>query len=273
VVSFALTPSLETAIPKTAVDLTKIQEISDICKELQDIQCRADHCCIGFIEDAEARHLLYPILPSAYPKVSPAPVSLRNLLTSSQTGKRPPILLRTRDKYELAIILATSVLQLNCTPWLKDRWSSDDILFLPRQGENCPATYAYIRKTFASSSIQRSTTIPLEPRPSVRSEATFALGIVLLELSLGADLESFFEPSDLGPRGERTILSDFTVARRLISEIHRNEGLRYATVVSNCIYGAFPGLGADLETDQDFRRGFYQQTVVVLKDILNDFTR
>lgn len=202
------------------------------------------------------------------------PFLLRNLLSGTPNTSPANVDLSAGDKhkYELAVTLATSVLQLNKTPWLKDRWSSDDVLFLPPTGEASPARCAYISRPFAPASLPRTNTISLPNRPTVRNEALFALGVALIELSLGKPLEFFIEPGDLDANGERTMITEYIVAKRLMTKVAQKEGNRYTDAVNRCLHGLFDGLEPDL-TNEKFRQGFYQGVVVELRDLLHDFIR
>jgi hypothetical protein len=265
-VSFATpTPAKPKIISGTA--------LHDLCAALASSQ--TSRCCIGFVEDADATHYIHEVVPSIYTAGAPQPqLSLRSLISGTQSTVPASLDLSATDrhKYELAVTLATSVLQLNKTPWLKDRWSSDDVLFLPPPGEINPARCAYISRPFASASLPRANTIPLSNRPTVRNEALFALGVSLMELSLGKPLEHFVEAGDLDTNGERTILTDFIVAQRLLAKVSQKEGNRYTDAVNRCLYGLFDGLEPDL-TNEKFRQGFYQGVVVELRDLLHDFIK
>jgi hypothetical protein len=223
--------------------------------------------CIGFLEDDSNReyyiHSVYP------PTTTGDDVSLAQLLSRKETSGIPA--LGGRDKYEFAVILATSVLQLHGTPWLdKSEWR-DELRFVGARDQKAP--FAYIRKRFNHY---------LEPRykgtkpsllPFRRNETVFALGIVLIELSLGKSLRSFQTPDDLGPDGEPNFLTESSIARRLAAkEVQEKEGLRYATAVHRCIDCNFGGTDTSLE-NEEFRQAFYQIAVAPLHGIRDDFVK
>ena len=226
------------------------------------------------MEDADATHYIYKVHPSSYAgAATQPPVPLSDLISRKQgSNQNSKLSISDKQKYELAVTLATSVLQLNKTSWLKERWSCSDVVLLPLPGETSPARCAYISRPFAPVALPRASTIPQPERPTVRNEAIFALGVALTELSLGQSLDSFVETSDLDANGQRTVLTDFIVARRLINQVAQNEGNRYTDAVNRCIYGLFDGLTPDLANEK-FRDGFYNGVVAELWDVFQDFIK
>ena len=151
--------------------------IDDLCKEF--LRTPNKPGCIGFLEDDNNREYY---IHSVYPPKTPGDhLSLAQLLSrhqSSYIGR-----LHSRDKYELAVILATSVLQLHSTPWLDREDWREDLRFVRAKEKEAP--FAYIRKRFNHAPKQAA----CNSEPNItflrRNETIFALGVVLLELSLG----------------------------------------------------------------------------------------
>jgi hypothetical protein len=176
-----------------------------------------------------------------------------------------------RDKYELAVILATSILQLHSTPWMDNSNWKEDVRFVRAKGKNSP--FAYIQRRF-NEQVQNSISARRDSSSSpIRNETIFALGITLIELSLGRTLRYFQTEDDLGPDGEPNFLTDLSIAQRLVMEqVQEKEGARYANTVNRCINCIFDGLDASLE-DEQFRQAFYQSAVVPLKEVRDDFIK
>lgn len=96
---------------------------------------------------------------------------------------------------------------------------------------------------------------------AIRYETIFALGVALIELSLGKSLRSFVQDDDLGPVGEPNFLTNLSIAQRLITEeAQSKEGARYANTVNRCINCLFDGIDPSLENEQ-FQQGFYRSAV------------
>ena len=109
-------------------------------------------------------------------------VTLESLLSTS-----PPITISRRQRYHIALILASSHVQLHPTPWLGSRWSKKDVLFL--RDNKDPATIS-IEQPYISRPVFRS------PNTTVNKNNTHTfqdsirnLGIMLLELCFGSAIE------------------------------------------------------------------------------------
>jgi len=64
----------------------------------------------------------------------------------------------------------------------------------------------------------------------------------LIELSLGKPLLYFQTEDDLGNQQERSILTDWCIAERLLKvDVHANEGDKYTETVNRCINYIFDG--------------------------------
>ncbi|KAF2422208.1 hypothetical protein EJ08DRAFT_483600 [Tothia fuscella] len=242
--------------------------ISSLCKEL--LKKRHAAGCIGFLDDEENREYY---VHSVYPSNSEGnDLSLAQLLSRNDPSNAHALLLR--DKYELSVILATSVLQLHTTPWLEDGLWKEDVRFVRTKMKTQSAPYAYIQKRFESvSSNGTSPRRYSSSNPTIRNDTIFALGVSLIELSLGRTLRSFAEEQDLGPDGQPNEVTDLSIARRLLTErIQPSEGERYANAVNRCIHCLFDGINPSLEDDA-FRHAFYQGAVVPLKEIRDEFIK
>jgi hypothetical protein len=242
--------------------------IDDLCEEL--LSKRKQAGCIGFLNDESNReyyiHTVYP------PTTLGDDLSLAQLLSRKQSEGIPALL--GRDKYELAVILATSILQLHSTPWLdRNNWK-EHIRFVRAKGKKSP--FAYIQKRF-DAHVQTAASAQRARRGSfsspIRNETIFALGITLIELSLGRTLRYFETADDLGPDGQPNFLTDLSIAQRLVmEEVSQKEGERYANTVNRCINCIFDGIDPSLE-DEQFRQAFYQSAVVPLKEVRDDFIK
>ncbi|PMD32612.1 hypothetical protein L207DRAFT_639906 [Hyaloscypha variabilis F] len=147
------------------------------------------------------------------------------------------------DRHMVAAILASSLLQLQRTPWLADFWNKKDILFLI---ENNKVLYKqpYICKQFLSCEItaldpgnpddENTENLPeFRPRASLES-----LGIVLTELCLGEILEGRPERTDLLPPTQGNDRSHdylLSIARSLLPEMDRIERM-FSDIIESCLY-------------------------------------
>jgi len=238
--------------------------IDDLCQQL--LKMGQQDGCIGFLGDESDReyyiHSVYP------PTTHGDDLSLNQLLSRKESEAIPTLL--GRDKYELAVILATSVLQLHNTPWLSGNWK-DDVRFVRAKGKKSP--FAYIQKRFGDNYKAVKASRRDSQHRLIRNSTIFALGITLIELSLGHTLRYFQKPEDLGDDGMPNFLTDISIAQRLLEEeLQVKEGERYANTVNRCINCIFDGIHPSLE-DEKFRQAFYESAVVPLKEVRDDFIK
>lgn len=240
--------------------------ITDICSALHSDICTS-HKCIGFLTHECAssithRHDVF-FLGS---RVDPQPQSLESLLTSwKQVTRRTPtgpIFFSRRERLFIAASLASSVLQLDGS-WLKKRWSSRDVYFLP---SNEPATNAFYHPYLSSEVLRNDSASPCTtssraPSPTVahvlHDEVLLPLGLTLMELSLGqtsADLEKA-EGMD-----HSETMRNLRIA---LSCVYDESGLRYGDVVRKCLFWPFDSREPTLD-DDDFRNSILELIVMPL---------
>lgn len=200
--------------------------------------------------------------------------TLINQTNPSRTGDKCSLLLK--DRIQVALKLACTVLQLQSSPWLNDRWSSEDILLLHEgvDTDDRAVIEPYIRRVFTSptdcitnQSNAYGGTAVTGRRPGILNEALFALGLVLLELAYDKPLKSFQKPEDLGVDGKPNAFTDMIVAQRLEMTVERAAGLTYANVVRRCLHCTFDVDNPDLE-DPKFYRAVYIGVVGPLMELL-----
>lgn len=198
----------------------KMHQIKNLCSAIQEVQ---DEECLGFlVDELRRRHGIYPARREPFSKDLRGAVSLGRRLSGEALSLLQWARLTRKARLQLALTLASSVLQLHKTPWLNEKWSKSDILFF--QG-NDGRLYEqpYVLKSFSSlpetSKIEAPRTFPI-----VRNEIAFALGVLLIELCLGRPLEDQRAPEDLDPSGNASPFTDFLTARRLIDEVYDEGG-------------------------------------------------
>lgn len=236
---------------------TELAEINDLCLAFGNY--KGTETCLGFILDEKLmRHHIYPVTQSPAHQESPNATTLHKRLTSPHTPKTK---LRRKESLQLALTLAASVLQLHQTPWLSERWSTHDILFL--EGSTGP----HISRSFQASAPPTDAADPPKSLPIVRNQTIFALGVILIELCLGTSLASLRTDEDVSPDEQ---LTDYMTARRLISEVYDEGGGRYGDAVRRCVHCEFDQRKASLDVEA-FRTSFFQGVVVPLEEDCMDF--
>ncbi|PNP61393.1 hypothetical protein FNYG_13876 [Fusarium nygamai] len=244
------------------------KHIKDLCKELTQPSCQLAVRCIGYIPQEEHKHYIYfPERPLASDRPRNT-ITLYNLLSNKgQLGTHYTFGSAVTDRYELALLLASSLLQLHATSWLGDWWSTDDIHILPRSSKMSFKDCTFVMQNFPSSAITKG------PQPNktttrqivIRNEAIFRLGATLVELSTVATLEAQEEVDDHRITEE---LTDFNTAERLSKAVALNNALEWNAVVDRCLRCGFHS-PPDF-TRKDFRAEFYQCVVGPLEKLYND---
>lgn len=173
-----------------------------------------------------------------------------------------------RDKVHLAVILASSILQLEQTPWLRDVWGKDDIMFT-----ECPEgphyNYPFVKGVAGTETPTRG-----EEEDSIqrgRDRVLSALGLLLIEVCLGQPLQNLapeYESSSdtiigLGPN-KGTIL-------QLLQKVSEEGGDLYYRAVESCLYFDACTRGTGTVGDS-FEANFYENVVKVLQKDLSRFT-
>jgi hypothetical protein len=135
------------------------------------------HCCL---KGEQCRFAVSPVESPERTADVRDTVSLGNLLRKDST-----ITLTRRQRYLIALTIASSYLQLHSTPWISPHWSKKDILFL-RDSVN--PNRIHLEQPYVSRNF----------RPDHRSDddnnhhsdgSLSNLGIMLLELCFGTALE------------------------------------------------------------------------------------
>jgi hypothetical protein len=249
-----------------------MQSIEAFCDELR--QCRKSGL-MGYLDDKNHRHYI-----EVFPRKSAGEATclgddLRNKIDGSRVTDK--------EKYQLAVILANSILQLHHTHWLDEYWSNQDVYISRRKSDSSSAAYeisAFVQREFRLQ--KRRTHSDPSPRltatkmlaPPIRNLTIFALGITLIELSIGKPLESCYTADELAsldtvhPR-----VVAFQVANRVLrEEVSRSEAERYTKIANRCINCVFEPLNPSLD-EAAFRQAFYEHAVKPLQDLYFDYSR
>jgi hypothetical protein len=241
-----------------------LEPIKDLCAAIQTLQKPQRDVCWTLLEKEIAKQKYgLRIYPTKTLPQDTEQWTVSTLRTALRRGRRFP----KRDRVRLAVILASSVLQLHETPWLDDNWGIDNIYFVER-----PGSMAY-DQPFVSrgldivhSSSQAS--IPKHLTRMIRNQPLFALGVALIELWYGESLIDLHEDED-GPLNppdlQSALLTRFNTADRLADELADDAGTKYSDAVRRCIRCDFSLRVNSLE-DVQFQKAVFQGVVAKLKE-------
>ena len=199
--------------------------------------------------------------------------SLDLLLDESSNGGHGPNLTR-HDRLYVAVTLASSVLQLERTSWLKKQWSSSDISFHYPDGSNRknnrPAlAYPYLswKPSLLNSTGQNNADSSVLKTHLIRNECLFALGLALIELCFGMTLSKLEKPQD---KASNEAITRLNTARRLLDGVYDEIGCRYGDVVRRCLFCPFDVREASLDNDE-FQEAVFNNIVTPLFQDLEAF--
>ena len=174
-------------------------------------------------------------------------------------------------RYKLALIVASAVLQLHATPWLRERWCLDDIHFLSNRDNSSFITTPYVSKTVALPEDSRQNqNVTDEPETQafncIANEMMFALGVALIEISYGVPIIQLKKPGDIEIEG----LTNFFIATRIVNqnEIKSRDHDKYAEVVLRCVKGQLSTLHTPLSLEETkVQQSFYDDVILPLQEI------
>jgi hypothetical protein len=170
------------------IDMKSLQDMKDLCSAIRQAQIKK--CCLGFCLDAEG-HLrgVYPVEKRV--TLATGVITLKDMLAVSKT-QSSLLKMSRKERMNLAITVASSYLQLQATPWLKDTWSKEDIVFDGDMSATlirpCNIEQPYISHEHQPFPSQK----PIIKPPSLPGNPSLlSLGVLLLELYTGQTFERF----------------------------------------------------------------------------------
>ena len=243
--------------------------IVDMCQTLYSHSRRDEP--MGFLRhdnDKGYKHYLYrannPPIETSQSK------SLSDLL-SETTVPSPSGGLLKRQRLEIAVTLASSVLQLHGSSWLKSRWSSHDIYFHQKRAQipsqSSPQPYlAWKQCSIKDDLIPFRESVSLESH-LIRSEVLFALGLTLVELCFGKTLKSM-RLSEKPEESEE--IAAAKTALYLIDQVYDEMGDVYGDVVRRCLLQPFDVRDMSLD-NEEMQWKVYESVVTPLTENLENF--
>ncbi|KAF1947079.1 hypothetical protein EJ02DRAFT_440643 [Clathrospora elynae] len=269
-VSFGTPPPYALLDPAGAL-ASSLQEVSDLCASIQQLHKSAS--TIGFSLDSKSKlRGAYSIDTSEAHIPASGLVSLENLLN------HPPIVngrcskLSKKERYSLALTLASSVLYLNSTPWLTDQWAAKDILFHRTSTTARPIDIE--RPYLAPALVELSKGLPSGSKPrgfQNKNTVLLALAIALLELYFGMTAEKYQE-SEHGAADPSVHQNPWllcALAHTWAEEQTEDLSAAFLNAVRHCLR-CFSDPGASLQ-DAEFLQAAVEGIVLPLQEELHQF--
>lgn len=265
-VKFTVSSPPSQSAESLAERLRRLNEITELCSILQDHSNATGR--LGFCLDEQGRlRGIHPI--ERLPCISDGIISLQQLLTEPPLQRGRPYKLSTGDCYLLAVVLASSLLQLHETPWIGAGWTRNDISFPKREGPHGIAVD--VQRPFVTYTYHSAVNLP--PEHTIKSNDAISaddasrllkLGIMLLEIFSGQTIESRKQEEDLEMSVKPGDVADLCVLRRWL-KLKEKEGdisLASKDAIAHLIT-CFADPRADLG-ESDFRQSIIDRVMIPL---------
>ena len=250
---------------KAALDPSpNMQPIEDLCAAISNLRKPQRDECLSLLATEYAKQQygihIYPLRERPSNPASCSISSLRSVLDDSD--------FTWRERLHLAIILASSVLQLHNTPWLGDHWRVDNIFFVTR-ADQIAYEHPFVSQHFNQVK-EKSQTHSVPPLISmiIRNQALYALGVSLIELRYGKSIQELHKPED-GPLSSddpmAAFITEWKTADRLVDKLYSDVGHYYGDAVRRCIRCDFDRKSNCLD-DVTFQKAVYQGVVYILQE-------
>ncbi|KAF8253585.1 hypothetical protein K440DRAFT_656808 [Wilcoxina mikolae CBS 423.85] len=281
-------PALPTC-PFPAAD--ESPKIEDLCSTIIGTNVPVKSCVGVLFDERNVNWRVWssPIL--ACPVKSPPPACMPDAVTLESL--LVPGYLERKDRLQLGVLLAATVMQLHSTDWLNECWGKRDIYFLLRADQqrraldgNCYPVPAidqpFVRRSFGSS--QMLVPLPASNLPSGTPDLVdcdrnlFSLGVILVELWFEQRIEDL-RPASAINRAKQTVDNGaYETVKQLMGDIFTYAGEDYGLVISRCINGLNRSIGMKQGKDRSlenevFKNDVYTNVVLLLERNLEVFLK
>lgn len=269
-VSFGTPPPYSVVDP--VADLKPaLQEVKDLCASIQQVYKKAS--TIGFSLDSKSKlRGTYSIDTADVYVPSSETVTLEDLLDHPPAVNGRRVRLSKKERYSLALTLASSVLYLNSTPWLTDQWAAKDILFhrTTTAGRLVDTERPYVAPALIELS---KGVLDGQKRRNFHNKNTvlLALAIALLELYFGMTAEKYQESEHgaVDPSFHQNPWMLCSMAHSWAEDSQEDLSAAFLSAVRHCLR-CFSDPGASLQ-DAEFLQAAVEGIVLPLQEELYQF--
>ncbi|KAJ4989341.1 hypothetical protein SVAN01_05066 [Stagonosporopsis vannaccii] len=270
-VSFGSPPPYSVSDPVTD-QARSMQEVKDICASIHELQSKSS--CIGLSLDAKKRLRGVYTVDTAEKATSSIfeVVSLDDLLDRrpSVHGRRAK--LSKKERYSLALTLASSVLYLNSTPWLTNQWAAKDVKFHQAVDatNSIDIEHPYLAPN-AADPVDGLTAKTKSINFQNKNTVLLALAVALLELYFGTTAEKYQE-TEHGSRNPALHQNSWmlcAMAHQWAEESQDELSAAFLGAIRHCLR-CFSDPGVSLQ-DAEFLQAAAEGIVLPLQDELYQF--
>ncbi|KAH6622380.1 hypothetical protein C7974DRAFT_415030 [Boeremia exigua] len=268
-VSFSSPPPYSVSDPVVG-PTQSLQEVKDICASIQ--QLKSTESCIGLSLDAKKRLRGVYMIDTAE-KWNPVSdmVSLDDLLSRPiMNGRRAK--LSRKERYSLALTLASSVLYLNSTPWLTNEWAAKNIKFhqIAAASNAIDIEHPYLTPV-TTDPVDSLTTKTKALSYHNKNTVLLALAVALLELYFGTTAEKYQETEHgiCDPTLHQNTWSLCAMAHQWAAESQDELSAAFRGAVRHCLR-CFNDPGVSLQ-DAEFLQAAAEGIVLPLQEELHQF--
>ncbi|KAF3053314.1 hypothetical protein E8E11_010605 [Didymella keratinophila] len=269
-VSFSSPPPYSVSDPVSSPSQS-LQEVTDICASIRQVQSTASR--IGLALDAKKTlRGVYTIDTTEKMTPNSEVVTLEDLLDRRPTLNGRHVKLSKKERYSLALTLASSVLYLNSTPWLTNQWAARDIQF---HQTVAAATCIDIEHPYlAPASAEAIDDLAVKTETlSFQNKNTvlLALAVALLELYFGTTAEKYQETEhgSCNPALHQNSWLLCAMAHQWAEESQDELSAAFLSAVRHCLR-CFSDPGVSLQ-DSDFLQAAAEGIVLPLQEELYQF--
>lgn len=192
-------------------------------------------------------------------------VSLRTALSTNNISRN--------TRLALILIVASSFGQFYVSNWMRQPWTHDSIYFLQEYGHDDDEQQIHAQRPHLSTFFDPADEIynpfgRLHKRPNI-----LALGILMLEIELGLDLQNERKAKDLKPNGDPTSNTDLFTALDILADKPRWDKRRRFPVVKDVIETCLEDRFNQCSNQTEERDAIYKKVIAPLERTWEVVTR
>lgn len=237
--------------------------LTDLCRTIQASSTSPRlECAYGYIcDETPTKKLRYELFPTNTVKEDVDIISLGTILSECRAQQRN---LSLETRLYLAVVLASSFLQLSGTGWMPEVVTHHDIFFAKRNGS---VSYREPTITKLFTKPRKSGEEP-HGSPLPHNAPLFSLGILLIEVILRTPFHELMGTQGLQQDPDHGIakhLMELEVAERLLDRVRSNGDEAYKHAVRCCIENEYKNQGLE---DKDVQEHLYTRVIQRLEQSL-----